>query len=401
MPERRMNPKGSSMPDCPKILICSGDASGDLLASDFVRALRKRCPGAHFFGIGGDQMQKEKVELLVHQRDLAVGLLNILPSLRRIIAAWFGLSRALREEKPDLVVLVDSPDFNLPFARKAAKSGAPVLYYVSPQVWAWRKGRIAKIAKRVDRLAVIFPFEEELYEGTGLQVDFVGHPLVDRVGHFRQTHPRESCRRELGLDLNAPLLLLMPGSRRNEIEFCLEPFLETARLLHARHPELHMVLSVAPTIERAMIEEGIRERKLPETLRLDVIQGRSYDLIRAANLALAKPGTSTMELALFGCPFVVSGKTTRFTFFISRLLLHLTAMAMPNLIAGRHIVPELVQDEAEPEALANVLDTLLQGPARDTQRRELAAVADALGEGGAAERTAAIAEEMMGALAKT
>jgi lipid-A-disaccharide synthase len=401
MPERRMNPKGSSMPDCPKVLICSGDASGDLLAADFVRSLRSRCPGTRFFGIGGDQMQEEKVELLVHQRNLAVGLLNILPSLRRIVSAWLRLSRALREEKPDLVVLVDSPDFNLPFARKAAKSGVPVLYYVSPQVWAWRKGRISKIAKRVDRLAVIFPFEAELYAGTGLQVDFVGHPLVDRIGRFRDQHQREACRVALGLDLDAPLLLLMPGSRRNEIQFCLAPFLESARLLHIEHPEVHMVLSVAPTIERAAVEEGIRLAALPDSLRLDVIQGKSYELIRAADLALAKPGTSTMELAIFGCPFVVSGKTTRFTYFISRFLLHLTALAMPNLIAGRHIVPELVQDDADPRRISEALTALLNGPARETQQRELAAVTTSLGEGGAADRTAAIAEEMMGALAKT
>jgi len=395
MPERRMNPKGSSMPDSPKILICSGDASGDLIAADFVRALRRHCPDAHFFGIGGDQMQEEGVELLVHQRDLAVGLLDIFSSLHRIIGAWFRLSRALREEKPDLVVLVDSPDFNLPFARKAAGSGVPILYYVSPQVWAWRRGRIAKIARRVDRLAVIFPFEKELYLGTGLHVDFVGHPLIDRISRFREGNGRAACRAALGLDAEAPLLLVMPGSRRNEIKHCLAPFLETARLFHAQHPEVHMVLSVAPTIDRARVEEGIRLEALPESLHMDIIQGRSYDLIRAADLALAKPGTSTMELAIFGCPFVVSGKTTRFTYLVSRCVLHLRALAMPNLIAGRHIVPELLQDEADPARIAEALSQLLQGPAREKQQRELAAVTESLGDGGAAEQTAIIAEEMI------
>ncbi len=384
-----------------KVLICSGDASGDLHAADFVRALRERLPDARFFGIGGENMEKEGVELLVHQRDLAVGLLDVLSSAGRILSAFSRLGRALRESRPDLVVLVDSPDFNIPFARKAARAGVPILYYVSPQVWAWRRGRIAKIARRVDRLAVIFPFEEGIYEGTGLQVDFVGHPLLDRIASFRDEYDRSAFRAELGVGVEDELVVLMPGSRRNEIAMHLTLYLEVAERLHAENPALRFALAVAPTLDLQSVEESVRTANLPAALALQVVQGRSYELMAAADLALAKPGTSTMELALFECPFVVAGRGPRLTWLLSRVFVQLPSLVMPSLISGSLVVPEFIQDDARPDRIAAACGRLLRGPAREKQLERLGAVVDSLGQGGAAARTAAIAEEMIGGLARS
>jgi len=383
------------------ILICSGDASGDLHAADFVRAFKQRHPAAQCFGVGGEAMRAAGVELLVHQRELAVGLLDVLTSARRIVRTFRTLQRALRERAPQLVVLVDSPDFNLPFARSVKRAGVPILYYVSPQVWAWRKGRIKKIARRVDRLAVIFPFETEVYEGTGLAVDFVGHPLLDRVRRFQESADRTSCRARLGLTKNDRLMLLMPGSRRNELKHCLPLFLEVARKLHECFPRLRFALPIAPTLERDVVEQAVLATGLPESLQLNVLQEQTYALMQAADLALAKPGTSTMELTLFGCPFVVAGRTTALTWAISRLILDVPSVVMPNLIAGAPVVPELLQHEATPESVAETCVALLDGSAREVQLEHLKRVAAALGEGGAAQKTVAIAEEMIDASART
>ncbi len=383
-----------------KVLICSGDASGDLHAADFVRALRARHPETRFLGIGGDNMEKEGVELLAHQRDLAVGLLDVFSSAGRILSAFSRLGRALREAKPDLVVLVDSPDFNIPFSRKAARAGVPILYYVSPQVWAWRRGRIAKIARRVDRLAVIFPFEQGIYAGTGLQVDFVGHPLLERVASFREGFDRDAFRAAMGVAPDSKLVLLMPGSRRNEMAHHLTLFLEVAQRLHAEDSTTCFALAVAPTLDLKGVEEAVRAAGLPAALALQVVQGKSYALMAAADLALAKPGTSTMELALFGCPFVVAGRGPRLTWLLSRIFVQVPALAMPSLIAGAPIVPEFIQDDARADRIATACSQLIDGPARVQQLERLAAVVDSLGQGGAAARTAAIAEEMIGGLAQ-
>ncbi|MEN8159464.1 MAG: glycosyltransferase, partial [Myxococcota bacterium] len=199
------------------MLISAGDASGELHAAALAQELRRRAPEVRLFGLGGPAMEKAGVELIVPQHELAVGgLFEVLVELPRIVSAWRRMNRALALRRPDLVILVDSPDFNLRFAKRAKRQGVPVLYYVSPQVWAWRRGRIRQIAARVDRLAVIFPFERDVYAGTGLAVDFVGHPLLDRLAPLARVE-RGAARRALALDEERPLVLLLPGSRRNEI----------------------------------------------------------------------------------------------------------------------------------------------------------------------------------------
>jgi len=378
------------------VFLSAGDASGELHAAALVAELRRLDPGLCFRGLGGPQMAQAGVELVASQAELAIGgLVEVLRDLGRIVRAWRRVVRDLAARPPGLVVLVDSPDFNLPLARRAKRLGLPVLYYVSPQVWAWRRRRIRKIARRVDRLAVIFPFETEVYAGTGLAVDFVGHPLVDRLERFACAHSREACRRRLRVPQDAPLVALLPASRRNELRDTLPLQLEVARELHARDPRIQFGVGVAPSIERELVEEAIARAQLPSLLGLRVFEDRTYALVRAADAVLAKPGTVTVEVALLGTPMVVAARANPLSAFIMRRLVHVPSFTMPNLIAGAQVVPEFLQEEAEPEAIADALLALLAGPGAALQREKLLAVSRQLGSGGAARRAAAIAQEML------
>lgn len=378
------------------VLVSAGDASGELHAAAFVEALRARRPDLHAIGIGGAEMEKAGVELTVHQRELAVGgLVEVLGSLTRIVGAWRSLGAALRREAVDLVVLVDSPDFNLPFARRARRAGIPILYYVSPQVWAWRRGRIRKIARRVDRLACIFPFEPKVYAGTGLAAEFVGHPLVDRLGEPSSPAERGEMRRSLGLDPERPLVVLLPGSRRNELRHSLSLHLAAARALHARDPRPAYALGLAPSLPPEAAAHALARDALPAGMRVDVVQGRTHALMRAADVAVTKPGTVTVELALLEVPMVVLARAHPLSAFAIRRLIRVPAWAMPNLIAGRPIVPEFLQEDTEPEDVARALLALIDGPARVDQCAALRRVRARLGGGGAARRAAEIAEEML------
>ncbi len=376
------------------VLLAVGDTSGDVYAGDFVTALRGLRADTRFLGMGGVEMEKAGVELIVDQRHVAVnGLVELVPDLHRIVRAWRLMTAALRQARPDLVVLVDSSGFNIPFARRARRLGIPTLYYVSPQVWAWRRGRIRKIARRVDRLAVIFPFEPEVYAGVDLPVEFVGHPLVERLRASRLE--RSAARAVLGLPREARVVALLPGSRRAEMRHLLPIQLETARVLHQRAPELHFALPVAASVERSLVEARIRSARFPASLRLDLVDGRAHEVLCAADVALVKPGTSTLESTLLGCPLVVAARSNRLTAALLRRLVRVESLAMPNLIAGEAIVPEYLQEEAVPDRIAEALLALLQGPERDRQLARLAGVRDTLSKGGAARRAAEIAAEML------
>lgn len=382
----------------PTLLISAGDASGDMHAADFVRAFRARQPRARFVGLGGAEMKRAGVEILADQDALAVGgLLELGTSLPRLVGAWRRLVAGLDSTHPDLVVLVDSGGFNLPFARHVRRRcAARILYYVAPQVWAWRRGRIRKLARRVDRMAVILPFEPAVYAGSSLPVDFVGNPLVDRLARVVAEVDRSEARRRLGLDPRAKLLVLLPGSRRNELSRQLPLQLEAIRLLHAREPALAYALAVAPSLSAEVPARLVRRAGLPASLRLDLIEGRTHELIRAADVALAKPGTVSTESMLLGRPMVVMGRANPLTAAVLRRALQVPWLAMPNLIAEREIVPELLQERARPEAIAAAVAGLLSGPARERQLADLAEASRRLGPGGAAEAASRIAEEMIG-----
>lgn len=378
-----------------RVLVSAGDASGELHAAAVVEALRQRAPDLDAFGLGGPALEKAGLRVLAPQRELAVGgLLEVLGDLGRVARVWRRMTRALAEERPDLVLLVDSPDFNLPLARRAKRLGLRVLWFISPQLWAWRRGRVRKLAARVDRLAVIFPFEPAAYAGSGLRVDFVGHPLVDRLAPIAARTPAE-CRAALGLAAERPLIALLPGSRRNELASNLPIQLAAARALHARDPRIAFALGVAPSLACADVEARVAAARLPRFLELALIEGRAHELIRAADVALAKPGTVTVESALLGTPQVITARVNALSALAMRRLVNVRHWAMPNLIAGAAVVPELLQEDADPQRIAERLRALLAGPERELQLRGLASVTRALGGGGAAARTAEIALEML------
>lgn len=373
-----------------RILVCAGDASGDGHAADVVRALAVRVPNARFVGLGGPALEAAGVELRVPLRSVAIGgLIEVLGYVPRVLRAWQTLVSAAREAPTDLALLVDAPDLNLPLARRLRRAGVPILYYVSPQVWAWRRTRIRTIARRVDRLAVIFPFEVDLFAGTGLRVDFVGHPLVDRLAAVRAGLDRSEARASLGLDAARPVLVLLPGSRSNEVRAILPLHLAIAAALRARRPDLVTILALAPTVDVADVTP------LLGGVDVRVVEGRGYTAMVAADVALAKPGTATLELCLLGTPFAVAGRVHPLSAAVMRRLVRLPSWTLPNLLAGGPVVPEFLQGRAQPERVAAALDGLLAGPARALQLRRLADVARTLGPGGAAERAAAIAEEMI------
>ena len=375
-------------------MLAVGDASGDAYAADFVRALRELRPNLRALGLGGERMAAAGVELVAHQRELAVGgFVELLPDLHRVVRTWFRVGAALARTRPDLLVLVDSAGVNVPFARRAQRKGVPILYYVCPQVWAWRRRRVRKIARRVDRLAAIFPFESEVYAGSKAAVDYVGHPLVDRLG-AEAPRDREAARRSLGLPAAATVVALFPGSRRDEVRHCLPVMTDAAAAMLARRPELHFALPVAPSLERAFIErrlDGANGSRLP----IRVVEGRSLDVLVACDVALSKPGTTTLEAVLLERPLVVTARASALTAVLVRRLVQVDSLTLPNLIAGRAIVPELLQGDAVPERIADAVLDLLDGEPRSRQLAAFADVRRALGGGGAARRAAQVAEEML------
>ncbi|HBZ72096.1 MAG TPA: lipid-A-disaccharide synthase [Deltaproteobacteria bacterium] len=378
------------------VVVSAGDASGDLHAAALVSELRARRPELRFAGIGGDALEKAGMDLLVHQRELAIGgFLEVLSSLRRVFRAWRRMGQALRELRPSLLILVDSPDFNIPLARRARRLRIPTLYYVSPQVWAWRRGRIHKIARRVNRMAAIFPFEPSVYAQTGLRVDFVGHPLVEPLAQLAAGENPQRLRAELGLGPTDKLVLLLPGSRRNEIRHHLPRMLKAAALLSARRADVRFALAVAPSLSKEWVAEQVRACVFARGLRLDLVAGRGHEAILACDAALAKPGTVTVEVTLLGRPLVVLGRGNPLSAAIARRIVAVPSWTMPNLVAGRPIVPEFLQEHARPERVAAALEAVLEGTGRELALARLAAVRERFGKGGATARTAAIAEEML------
>jgi lipid-A-disaccharide synthase len=378
-----------------RILISAGDASGDRHAAQLVRVLRERIPDVEVSGLGGVRMRETGVEILADQSDLAVGgLLELAGSLRSILRVWRRMTAAAEQEF-DLLILIDSGGFNLPFSRRVKRQGqTPILYYVAPQVWAWRPGRKKKLAARVDRLAVIHPFEVDAWADTPLRAEFVGHPMVDTLRDFLESTSPEQARERIGVEEGGPCVALLPGSRRNEVEYHLPVMLEAARALHERIPTVRFVLGLASPIERKRVETLVREAGLPAALDVRLVDDETLCVLRASEVALVKPGTVTMEALLLDTPMVVMGRAHPLTAAVLKRSLRIPWLAMPNLLAQKSIVPEYLQQEAKPGALARALASLMEGAERDAQRRAFAAVRESLGQQ-AEGNVARIVEEML------
>jgi lipid-A-disaccharide synthase len=368
-----------------KVLLVAGEASGDLHGAALVAALRCSDPDLEVWGVGGERLRAAGMHIMVDTAAVStMGFVETFGTLGRLLSTYRRLRRFLVEERPQLVVLIDFPEFNLFLAKRAKAMGIPVFYYIGPQVWAWRRGRVRKIARRVDRLGLVFPFEPELYNnGNGL-AEFVGHPLLDAA---RPTRTREATLAHYHLDPARPLLALLPGSRKKELGHLMRPAMEAAEQL--RQSGWQVVIALAHTLTRDDVAAALGG-KLPA---VPIVENDTYNLIHAADTVLVASGTATLETALLGRPMVIMYRVAPLTFALARLLVHVDHIGMPNLILGRAVFPELIQGDVTPERLvAAVQDVFARRGELVEALRELRGK---LGEPGAAGRAARMALELM------
>jgi lipid-A-disaccharide synthase len=368
------------------ILIVTGEASGDLYGAQVVEALRQIDPGLAFHGVGGSHMRAASVRLLADVAELGViGLAEVLGKLGRIRALFRDLRRFLETGCPSLVILIDYPGFNLRFAREARRAGIPVLYYISPKVWAWGAGRVRTIRETVDRMAVIFPFEVPLYEEAGVNVIYVGHPLLDIV-HADGEAPE--IRRRLGLDPERRTVAILPGSRQGEVDRLLAPMLGAADILRRRIPDLQFLLPLAETLPEEPVRRQIAESGVP----VRIVHRDTYNALAASDAAVVASGTATLETALLGVPMAIVYRISPLTYPLARLVVRIDHIGLPNIIAGRTIVPELIQGDASPERIAGeVLPLLTEESRKAAMQAAFREVRQKLGTGGAAKNVARIA----------
>ncbi len=365
-----------------RILLSSGEASGDLYAGELLRELRKRVPSIEAFGLGGARSKGEGAELVVEVDEVSViGLLEVLGKLPALKRAMNRLCEEAEKRKPDAAILVDFSGFHLRLAKRLRERGVPILYYVSPQVWAWRRGRIRKIRDLVDEMLVILPFEEAFYREEGVRARYVGHPLVDLVEPART---RENFCRDLGLDPERPIVFFLPGSRRREIELHLPVLREVVERLATERPELQILVSRAPTVAASWIEAGLG----PAMSKITLLADGTYDGMKHAAAAVVASGTATVEAALSETPMVVVYRVGRPTYALGRPFVKLPYFSMVNLIAGRRLVPELIQDEMTPDAIVRQVEALLEPDAAEEMKRGLREVKAKLGGKGASARAA-------------
>lgn len=381
--------------DSLSVLISAGEASGDRHAAGLMEAAarltgdRKRI---RFFGLGGDAMAAAGLEPVAHSDEVAVvGIAEVVRELPRIRRVFRKLLRAAETRRPSLAVLVDFPDFNLRLARCLRRRGIPVLYYVSPQVWAWRRRRVRTIARLVDRMLVLFPFEVDVYRGRDLHVDHVGHPLVDDVPELESAWERQDGVPE------RPVLALLPGSRNSEVRRILPPMLRAAAALvgpadRAGQVRLILAPTVDPDLARRLIDRGPLVADA-----LNVVRADRFAAIAGSHLAFCASGTATLEVGLLGTPMVVVYRVSPLTYAIGRLLVDLPFVSLVNLVLGRQVVPELLQAEADAERMAGAASRLLGRRSRiDAMRGALNGLRPALGESGASERAAGCLLEELG-----
>ncbi len=366
-------------------MIAAGEASGDLHGSNLVKAAKEMSPGLEFFGMGGERLRAAGVDLLVDLEHMSLmGVAEIVSKLGHVWSSLNLLKAAMAERRPAALVVIDYPDFNLNLAKAAHRLGIPVFYYITPQVWAWRRGRLKTMARYVDCLAVILPFEEKFFRGAGLNATFVGHPLLDALPEPR---PRPDVRRELGLDPDRPLLALFPGSRKPLVGQLMPIMLETVRLLRQKRPELAVAVAQAETLNRDFLDGFLSGA--PDGI--EIIHGRSHQLQNAADAALAASGTTTLETALMLTPMVVVYRLKWLSWLIGKLLISVDHVSLANLIAGRRLVPELLQNEARPDKIAAELERILNDPAvMSDMVAGLREVREKLGRAGASRRAAGL-----------
>ncbi|HEX2465529.1 MAG TPA: lipid-A-disaccharide synthase [Thermoanaerobaculia bacterium] len=359
------------------LLVVAGEASGDLHGARLIAELERMVPDLECFGLGGDELQRHRFDSVAHSRDIAVvGFTEVLGVIAKARRIFRDLLEETERRRPAAALLIDSPGFNLRLARRLRKLGVPVVYYVSPQIWAWRQGRVKSIARRVCKMLVLFGFEVDFYRRHGVPVRHVGHPLVDEVPQLDHVLDEVEERR--------PRIALLPGSRQNEVKSLLGAMLRALEAVQRERP-IEVVLLEAPTLPRALLDEMLAGTTLPIER---VSQGRLAALARC-HLALCASGTATLEVGLIGTPMIVLYRVSFFTSLLGRALLRVPHIGLVNLVLGREVAPELVQDDVNPERIRSVVERLLgDRAALVSMRRALQPLRERLGEGGASRRAA-------------
>jgi len=370
------------------VMIIAGEASGDLHGSLLVRAMRKRSPALFFSGIGGKFLREAGVRILVEASALSVvGLTEAISKIPALLKGMAVVKRLLKILRPDLLILIDFPDFNLFAAGVAKKLGIPVLYYISPQIWAWRSGRINKIKKLVDHVAVILPFERDLYAARDIPVTFVGHPLLDR-GYYA-----DRVETDAALPDNS-LIGLLPGSREREVIRHLPIMLSAAQQLTRQIPKLQFAVSLAPTVKRELVDSVLKTHG--GHIRPEIITEGVDRVFQRCGFAIVASGTVSLEAAISGTPMVIIYRVSPLSYWLGRMLIQVRHIGLVNLIAGREIVPELIQGEASPQKIAAKVAAMLSDAAGlDQLRNQLRSAVSALGGPGASDRTAAVAMALL------
>jgi len=373
-----------------RILIAAGEASGDLHASCLVKAMLELKPSLHFYGMGGEKLRQVGVRTIFDISRLSVmGIIEVIRHLGHLYRVFKWLEKSLKSEKPDLIILIDYPDFNLRLAKVAKRYNVPVLYYISPQIWAWRTRRIKMIGKLVDRMIVVFPFELSLYEREGIEVSFVGHPLLDIV---RVNKSKEENIKRCGLDDHKITIGLLPGSRLNEVKRILPPMIGAAQQLSKRFKNLQFILPIAPGLKK----EDIVKLTAHTPIALTVVDNSMHEVINSSYLVVVASGTATLETALLSTPMVILYKMSPLSYLVGRTLVKVKYIGMANIIAGKKVVPELIQDEATAERITYEVTRMIE----DTSYHqgiceELSCIKKKLGEPGASKRAAKIALDML------
>ena len=373
-----------------RILISAGEASGDLYAGAVTRGIKQLNPEAEVFGMGGDCLREAGGEVLFDIKDHSlmgfVEVLKKLPDVWKLRNAFIDL---MEKRKPDVLLTIDYPGFNMRLAKLAKERGINVVYFIAPQVWAWRPGRAADVAKVTDKIACIFPFEYDFYKSYGADIEFIGHPLVDTV---KPSLSRKEAEELAGKRTGHPLILLMPGSREMEIQRLLPVMLGAAKILKQKQPELDFAIPRAATIAKKILEDSVRQAGL----NIRLIEGHNYDVMSVADLAIVTSGTVTLEAAMCGLGCEILYKSSPISFWIAKRVVKIPNIGLPNIVAGRQIEPELLQDDCTPDKIASTALELLE-PERFAQlQRDLMEVKDKLGEPGAVKRVAELVLRMAG-----
>jgi lipid-A-disaccharide synthase len=383
--EKKVGPVNSK-----RIMIVAGETSGDLHGGNLVKNMRRMDPRLQFYGVGGKNLRDAGVDLIADSSDMAVvGLTEVFDRLGTIIKVMRRLKNSMKDLKPDLVILIDYPDFNLSIAKTAKKNGIKVFYYIGPQIWAWRKGRIQQIKRNVDKMAVILPFEAPFYHAAGVDATFVGHPLLDEV---KAKNSREETMRRLGLQPGVTTIGILPGSRQAEIIKHLPEMINAAGIIGKKIQPVQFVIPLVETLDSTFVLNITRQ----SPVKVRVTRNAVYDVMHCTDIAMVASGTATLETALMETPMVIIYKLSAPSYFIGKMVINVDHIGLVNIIAGKTVVPELIQDDANAEKIAAEIINILTNRERLLDiKSQLSEIRGRLGSPGAAERAARLACDML------